>query len=52
MIILEIFKLLFVLLYTVLLITFMWYIFYRVILLRFELFREIFQVGKDKDIMK
>ena len=49
MIILEIFKFLFILLYTVLLITFMWYIFYKIILLRYKFFREIFQVDKDKN---
>ena len=50
MIILEILKFLFVLLFTVLLITFMWYIFYKIILLRYTFFREIFQVDKDKNI--
>ena len=50
MIILEILKFLFVLLFTVLLITFMWYIFYKIILLRYTFFREIFQVDKNKDI--
>ena len=49
MIILEILKFLFVLLFTVLLITFMWYIFYKIILLRYKFFRDIFQVDKDKD---
>ena len=49
MIILEILKFLFVLLFTVLLITFMWYIFYKIILLRYTFFREIFQVDKNKN---
>ena len=51
MIIIEILKLLLVLLFTIVLITFMWYIFYKIILLKYTFFREIFQVDKDKNIM-
>lgn len=44
--IIEILKFMLLLVYTILLITFMWYIFYKVILSRYKLFREIFQIDK------
>jgi hypothetical protein len=50
MVILEILKLMFVLFLTIFLISFMWYIFYKIILLKYTFFREIFQVDKDKNI--
>jgi hypothetical protein len=50
MVILEILKLMFVLFITIFLISFMWYIFYKIILLKYTFFREIFQVDKDKNI--
>ena len=42
MLIIEIIKVIFLLIFTICLITFMWYIFYKFILSRYKIFRELY----------
>ena len=51
MLIIEIIKVIFLLIFTICLITFMWYIFYKLILNRYKIFREIFNSLSNKNII-